>query len=105
MNANTAPNRILPIMAIAIGAFLVLGGLAFVVGSSFVDEPNLPLAFTIAPAIQIATGLAAALCGLLLLKGIRHAKWILFLAIGVLFANWIYLITAAVPFIKASAAS
>jgi hypothetical protein len=87
--ARISNTTVFGVIAIIIGAKLVLGGLMFLVAASLMSD--FPRLILIPPILQIVLGLIASMGGLLLIRGHRVAKVVLaIVAIGVI-ANFGFL--------------
>jgi len=94
------PNRVFAIIAIVIGIMLLLGATMFLFVSFLTHDPELPVAISIAPIVQLLMGFLSIASGVLMLKRCRKAKWLFFTAIAIVFVNLIYLIVSFIPFIQ-----
>lgn len=93
-------NRLFAIAAIVIGAMLVLGGVMFLFVSYLIQEPDFPLAVTIAPIVQVVMGILAAVSGMMMLNNIRGSQGIFCVAIAVVVLNSGYFVLEFITYIQ-----
>lgn len=92
-------NQTLSIVAIAIGVLLLLGGVTFLLASSFALPENSPAYVSTAPLVQIAMALLVVVAGIAARKGHAYALPLLVVAIVVVLANMACLVLAFLPII------
>ncbi len=86
-------------ITIVFGGGLLLGGLIFLVMSSFVfSGSDAGAALVICPIVQMLLGIVVIVSGILFLRRQIFAKWLLLIAIAGVLANTAYLVIAARSF-------
>jgi hypothetical protein len=87
--ARGSNTDVIGLIAIIVGGLLVMGGLMFLLTTSFMNF--LPRVILIPPVVQIVLGLLCSVAGFFLRRGHATAKFVLlFIAIG-LVANGVFL--------------